>query len=76
MLVGLSGWLAGYNGHFEFESGATYTDSVNYTAMRIFNAIWGALMVPLAYLTSVQLGMSMKASVLAATMVLLGKSNQ
>ncbi|KAF7732154.1 Protein O-mannosyltransferase 2 [Apophysomyces ossiformis] len=71
MLVGLSGWLAGYNGHFEFESGATYTDSVNYTAMRIFNAMWGALMVPLAYLTSVQLGMSMKASVLAATMVLL-----
>lgn len=73
MLVGLSGWLAGYNGSFGFESGHTYPSNVNYAAMRIFNAFWGAMLVPLAYLTAQQFHMSYKASILAATMVLLGK---
>lgn len=40
--------------------------------MRIFNAFFGAMMVPLSYLTAVQLKMSLKASLLTATMVLLG----
>ncbi|KAI9497779.1 Dolichyl-phosphate-mannose-protein mannosyltransferase-domain-containing protein [Zychaea mexicana] len=71
MLVGLSGWLAGYNGSFGFESGHKYPDNVNYTAMRIFNAFWGSLLVPLAYLTARQFKMSQRASILAATMVLL-----
>ena len=34
---------------------------------------FGAMMVPIAYLTALQLRMSLKASLLAATMVLLGK---
>ncbi|KAG2217376.1 hypothetical protein INT45_007386 [Circinella minor] len=71
MLVGLSGWLAGYNGSFAFESGHQYPEDVNYTAMRIFNAFWGSLLVPLAYLTARQFKMSQRASILAATMVLL-----
>lgn len=73
MLVGLSGLLAGYKGDFGFESGHTYPENVNYAGMRIFNAFWGALLVPLAYLTARELKMSYKASILAATMVLLGK---
>ncbi|KAI7868703.1 Dolichyl-phosphate-mannose-protein mannosyltransferase-domain-containing protein [Spinellus fusiger] len=71
MLVGFSGWLAGYDGSFAFESGNTYPDTVNYTVMRLFNAVWGALMVPLAYSTAEALGMSFKACILAATMILL-----
>ncbi|KAI8372721.1 Dolichyl-phosphate-mannose-protein mannosyltransferase-domain-containing protein [Radiomyces spectabilis] len=71
MLVGLSGWLAGYDGNFGFDSGQTYPEGLNYTVMRIFNAFWGALMVPIAYATAMQLHMSLKASILAATMVLL-----
>ncbi|CEG83562.1 Putative Glycosyltransferase family 39 protein (Fragment) [Rhizopus microsporus] len=71
ILVGLSGWLAGYDGSFSFESGAVYPEHVNYTVMRIFNAFFGAMMVPIAYLTALQLKMSLKASLLAATMVLL-----
>ena len=73
MLVGLSGWLAGYNGSFAFESGHKYPEDLSYTAMRIFNAFWGSLLVPLAYLTARQFKMSQRASILAATMVLLGK---
>lgn len=68
----MSGWIGGYNGSFGFESGATYPEDVNFACMRIFNAFFGAMMVPVAYLTAVQLKMSLKASILTATMVLLG----
>jgi dolichyl-phosphate-mannose-protein mannosyltransferase len=71
-LVGFSGWIAGYDGSFAFESGAAYPENVNFGVMRVFNAFFGAMMVPVAYLTCVQLKMTTKASVLGATMVLLG----
>ncbi|OZJ06319.1 hypothetical protein BZG36_00722 [Bifiguratus adelaidae] len=71
ILVGFSGLLAGYNGNFEFKSGEVYPDSVNYTFMRVFSAIFGALMVPLAYETALELKLSRRACLLAACMVLL-----
>src|SRR5690242_20267570 len=55
LLVGLSGYLAGYNGSFEFKSGETYPPELNYTFMRQFNAFWGAACVPLAYWTAKEL---------------------
>ncbi|KAF9581280.1 Protein O-mannosyltransferase 2 [Lunasporangiospora selenospora] len=70
ILVGLSGLLAGYNGLFDFGSGATYPDNVNYTVMRIFNAFFGAIIVPMAYWTARELRMSKVASLFAATLVL------
>lgn len=52
MLVGLSGYLAGYNGSFEFKSGDKFPEEINYTFMRTFNAMFGAMCVPLAYSTA------------------------
>ncbi|KAG0202701.1 Protein O-mannosyltransferase 2 [Mortierella sp. GBA30] len=69
MLVGLSGALAGYNGSFGFESGAKYPD-MNYGFMRVFNAFFGAIMVPFAYWTAQELQMSRTACIFAAALVL------
>ena len=73
MLVGLAGLLAGYDGHFDFQSGAKYPDDVPYTAMRIMMATFGVAMVPLGWYTAVELGMSWRACHLVALMVLLGQ---
>ncbi|RCI07126.1 Protein O-mannosyltransferase 2 [Rhizopus stolonifer] len=71
MLVGFSGVLANYNGSFSFESGQTYPDDLDIVTMRVFNAAWGVMLVPLAYGTARYLGLSIKSCILAATMVLL-----
>ncbi|KAG9226494.1 hypothetical protein CCMSSC00406_0005839 [Pleurotus cornucopiae] len=70
MLVGLAGLLSGYDGSFEFKSGAEYPDTVPYVAMRVMLAMFGVLMVPLGWYTAVELGMSQWACHLVALMVL------
>ncbi|OSD08401.1 glycosyltransferase family 39 protein [Trametes coccinea BRFM310] len=70
MLVGLAGLLAGYDGSFDFSSGATYPENVPYVAMRVMLAIFGVAMVPLGWYTAVELGMSWMACHLVALMVL------
>ncbi|KAG0288709.1 Protein O-mannosyltransferase 2 [Linnemannia gamsii] len=70
MLIGLSGFLAGYDGSFDFASGATYPD-INYRFMRLFNATFGVVMVPFAFWTARELHMSRTASTFAAAMVLM-----
>ncbi|KZV66535.1 glycosyltransferase family 39 protein [Peniophora sp. CONT] len=70
MLVGLAGLLSGYNGHFEFKSGERYPEEVPYVAMRVLMATFGVLMVPLAWYTSVELGLSWRACHVIAMMVL------
>lgn len=70
MLVGLTGLLAGYDGHFEFKSGSTYPEEVPYVAMRVMTAMFGVAMVPLGWYTAVELGLSRRACHLVALMVL------
>jgi dolichyl-phosphate-mannose-protein mannosyltransferase len=70
MLVGLSGYLAGYNGSFEFKSGERYPEDVNYTFMRVFNAFFGAVCVPLAYYTAKELRFRRPTVYLVTLMVL------
>lgn len=61
MLVGLSGYLAGYNGSFSFESGKEYPEYLDYTKMRIFNALFNVVCVPAAYFTAKRLKLSLPA---------------
>ncbi|KAI1002302.1 Dolichyl-phosphate-mannose--protein mannosyltransferase 2 [Podosphaera aphanis] len=70
MLVGLSGFLAGYNGSFEFKSGEKYPDELNYTFMRAFNAFFGAVCVPLAYYTTREMNFKRPAVWFVTLMVL------
>lgn len=70
MLVGLSGYMAGYNGSFEFKSGETYPEELNYTFMRLFNSTFGALCVPLAYYTARELNFRRSTVWLVTLMVL------
>ena len=72
MLVGLAGLLAGYDGTFAFESGATYPEQVPDVAMRVMLATFGVALVPLGWYTAVELGMSPMACHLVALMVLCG----
>ncbi|OGE57398.1 hypothetical protein PENARI_c002G08511 [Penicillium arizonense] len=74
MLVGLSGYLAGYNGSFEFKSGEKYPEDVNYTFMRAFNAAFGIICVPLAYYTARELNLRRAAVWLISLMVLFENS--
>lgn len=74
MLVALAGYLAGYDGSFEFKSGEVYEDTVPYVAMRMILATFGVAMVPLGWYTAIELHMSRWASHLVALMVLLGAS--
>ncbi|KAF8227100.1 glycosyltransferase family 39 protein [Tricholoma matsutake] len=70
MLVGLAGALAGYDGSFDFKSGAEYPENVPYVAMRVMLATFGVGMVPLGWYTAVELGMSRWCCHLVALMVL------
>lgn len=53
LLITLFGWLAGFNGDFDFkEIGKDYIEpGVPYVAMRMFPAICGILLVPVVFLT-------------------------
>lgn len=74
MLVGLSGYIAGYNGSFEFKSGEKYPEYVDYTVMRLFNSAFGALCIPLAYYTARELNLRRPAVWLVTLMVLFENS--
>lgn len=56
LLVALLGWMAGYRGDFDFGSGNSYGDEVNFVPMRVFNAVFGILVAPLAYKTALYMG--------------------
>lgn len=70
MLVGLSGYIAGYNGSWDFPSGELFPDYLDYVKMRIFNATFSALCVPVAYFTAKAIGFSLPAVWVFTTLVL------
>ncbi|ESX02994.1 hypothetical protein KL918_002233 [Ogataea parapolymorpha] len=74
MLVGLSGYLAGYNGSWDFPSGQAYPEYIDYVKMRLFNATFSSLCVPFAYFTMKELGFDLKTVWLFTLMVTLETS--
>lgn len=74
MLNGLAGYLAGYDGSFEFKSGEQYPEGLNFVFMRVWNAIFGAACVPIAYYTALGLELSEYATWLVTLMVLFDNS--
>lgn len=71
MLVGLSGYLANYNGSWDFPSGETYPDYIDFTKMRVFQAVFSSLCVPFAYYTFKEIGFSIASTWLFTLMVCL-----
>lgn len=74
-MLSFSGILAGYKGDFSFDSGAKYPPNLNYGLMRTFCAFFGALTIPFAYFTGLELGFSGKASFFMAFLVLTGQDS-
>ena len=74
MLVGLAGALSGFNGSFDYPSGAVYPEYVPFRTMRVFLALPGVAMVPLAWGTAFELGFSNKSRHVVTLMVLCGSS--
>ncbi|KAJ2908352.1 Protein O-mannosyltransferase 2, partial [Coemansia aciculifera] len=70
MLVALAQTMAGFNGSYDFKPHSKYPDHVNYTSMRVQVAMYGIALVPLAYLTCLQLRMSRPMAALAASFIL------
>lgn len=74
MLIALSEWLAGFDGHFDFESNLNYPDNVNFKFMRQFNAMFGVLCTPLAFFSSKWMGLNYWSIYLITLMVTLEHS--
>jgi dolichyl-phosphate-mannose-protein mannosyltransferase len=74
MLIALTGWLAGFDGSFDFkEIGKDYLEpGVPYVAMRLFPAICGILVVPCMYFTLKAVGCRTATAAMGAGLVIFG----
>lgn len=71
MLIGLSGYLAGYNGSWDFPSGQPFPEGLDFTKMRVFQALFSTAMTPLAYFTCKEIGYLIPTTWLFTVMVAL-----
>jgi dolichyl-phosphate-mannose-protein mannosyltransferase len=74
MLIAFAGWCLNYDGHFLFEKiGLNYLEhNVPYIGLRVFCAMWGVMVVPLGYMILREMGVSLAATILGSSMLLLG----
>ncbi|KAF4516843.1 hypothetical protein B566_EDAN006238 [Ephemera danica] len=70
MLIGLSGYLTGYDGRFAFEKPGDKYEDVNYIGMRLFCTALGAAVIPLAFLTVFEMTQSLPAATFASSFIL------
>lgn len=72
MLIALTGWLAGFDGDFDFKDiGKDYLEpGVPYVAMRLFPAICGILLAPIMFMTLKAVGCRTTTAVLGAGFII------
>lgn len=58
MMVGLASVLSGFDGTYDFSSGQVYPKHVPYVSIRILLALPGVALVPIAWATALELGLS------------------
>lgn len=77
LLITLFGWLAGFNGDFDFkEIGKDYLEpGVPYVAMRLFPAICGILLAPTMFLTLKAAGCRTFTAAMGAGLIIFGLSS-
>nr|KAF6486618.1 protein O-mannosyltransferase 2 [Rousettus aegyptiacus] len=69
MLIGLAGYLSGYDGTFMFQRPGDKYEQHNYMGMRRFCASLGSLLIPFAYLIVLELSKSLPAALLTAALL-------
>jgi dolichyl-phosphate-mannose-protein mannosyltransferase len=72
MMVGLAGVLSGFDGTYDFPSGQIYPKHVPFASMRILLALPGVALVPIAWATALELGLSEYTRHIVTIMVLSG----
>lgn len=74
MLIALTGWLAGFDGNFDFkEIGKDYLEpGVPYVSMRLFPAICGILLVPCMFFTLKVVGCRTMTAAMGASLIIFG----
>ncbi|XP_061467814.1 protein O-mannosyl-transferase 2 isoform X1 [Rhineura floridana] len=70
MLIGLAGYLSGYDGTFPFQKPGDKYEQHNYIGMRGFCAFLGSCLIPFSYLTVLELSKSLPAAMLTATILI------
>ncbi|XP_053139923.1 protein O-mannosyl-transferase 2 isoform X2 [Hemicordylus capensis] len=70
MLIGLAGYLSGYDGTFPFQKPGDKYEQHNYLGMRGFCAFLGSCLIPFSYLTVLELSKSLPAAMLTAAILI------
>ena len=74
LLITLAGWLAGFNGDFDFKDiGKDYVEpGVPYVAMRLLPALMGVMTVPTIFLTLKAAGCRTMTAAMGAGLIIFG----
>jgi len=70
MLIGLSGYLTGYDGKFAFDKPGDKYENVSYVGMRVFCTALGATLAPMTFVSVSDMTNSITSSVFAGLLVI------
>jgi dolichyl-phosphate-mannose-protein mannosyltransferase len=77
LLITLAGWLAGFDGDFDFKDiGKDYLEpNVPYVAMRLLSAVMGIMTIPTIFLTLKATGCRTTTAALGAGLLIFGTNS-